>query len=165
MVTQKCVLGDSRLKSPLSFLKSVIFGQKKEFQSQRAGRNNPIFGELSEAQMAVWCRLSPGIDPDQWAFICRCLGRLTPQEFSLASRRIKMPHNGVKNHFSTSKSPFKMEGMSFKSTNDPGVENALKQHMPGRLERDVSTISSNIPIVSTGPSGIGGEFQREIRKY
>ena len=136
MVTQKCVFGQSSLRSRFLSLKSALMGRKSNFQPQQEVSDRNIFSELSDSQTAVWCQLSPGIDPDQWAFICRCLGSLTPQEFSEISRRLQMSHEGVKK--------------------------ALKEHVRGLLGLNMPPNPSDIPIVSTGPSGIGGEFQREI---
>ncbi len=167
MVTQKCVIGQSSLKSDFrvksclsylkysfkmrkmgikntkdagvksrfSFLKSAIIGRKVDFQPEKVTKDREVFNEFADSQTAVWCQLSPGIDPDQWAFICRCLGSLPPQQFLDVSSQLQMSHKNVKK--------------------------ALKEHVRGLLGLNSTANTSDIPIVSTGPSGIGGKFQRE----
>ena len=40
-----------------------------------------IFSEPSIAETGVWCHLRDGIDPADWAFLCRYLGNLSPCKF------------------------------------------------------------------------------------
>ncbi len=40
-----------------------------------------LFSEPSIAETGVWCELNPGIDPAQWAYLCRYLGTRDPEEF------------------------------------------------------------------------------------
>jgi len=47
-----------------------------------------LFSEPSVAETGVWCQLSEGIDPENWAYICRYLGRLSPYEFKRAQKRV-----------------------------------------------------------------------------
>jgi hypothetical protein len=39
-----------------------------------------LFAEPSISDVAVWTQLRDGIDPADWAFLCRCLGNLEPQQ-------------------------------------------------------------------------------------
>ena len=83
-----------------------------------------LFSEPSIAETGVWCSLSEGIDPAQWASLCRFIGSRSPREFDIIVKMVK----GGK---------------------DSGLVSAEKA-------KDV-----RIPLVSIGPSGIGGEYQRE----
>ena len=48
------------------------------------------FNSNSNYQVAVWCKLQPGIDPAQWASICRLLGSLSEEEFRYISMQLRM---------------------------------------------------------------------------
>ena len=89
-----------------------------------------LFSEPSIAETCVWCELSEGIDPAQWASLCRYIGNLTRREFDSVTRKIMTKPGNVK-----------YRQKSFLHRSDDIVK---------------------IPLVSIGPSGIGGEFQREI---
>lgn len=64
-----------------------------------------LFSEPSFAETGVWCQLAEGIDPAEWAGLCRFIGNLSPQGFhrvrkglvgecgSLESRYEGMPGN------------------------------------------------------------------------
>jgi len=88
-----------------------------------------LFSEPSIAETGVWCNLSEGIDPVQWAMLCRYIDTLNPIEFEQVQNEI-MP--------------------------DPDV---AKRNLNRLFHRTDALI--DIPLVSLGPSGIGGEFQRE----
>jgi hypothetical protein len=47
-----------------------------------------LFSEPDIAETGVWCELSEGIDPENWAYICRYLGKLSPCEFKKAQKRV-----------------------------------------------------------------------------
>ena len=47
-----------------------------------------LFSEPDIAETGVWCQLSDGIDPENWAYICRYLGRLSPDELKRAQKRV-----------------------------------------------------------------------------
>ena len=83
-----------------------------------------LFAESSIADTGVWCSLSEGIDPAQWASLCRFIGTKSPGEFDIIAKMVK----GRKNSSSLS------------------AEKAGDVRMP---------------LVSIGPSGIGGEYQWE----
>ncbi len=94
-----------------------------------------VFNELSDMDCAVWCCLAPGIDPAKWAGLCRFLANLSAREFRAISARLDVPHTSLK-------SP---------------------QHSTGRKLPTFDTEQADtVPLVSVGPSGVGGEYQREI---
>jgi hypothetical protein len=47
-----------------------------------------LFSEPSIAETGVWCELNPGIDPAQWAYLCRYLGTRNPEEFQKLHSKI-----------------------------------------------------------------------------
>ena len=94
-----------------------------------------IFNELGAGEIAVWCRLNPGIDPSQWALLCRLLGSLSPSQFDDIYSRTRSRRHRLKS--------------------------AVKRHVVGILGFE-GEVTGEIPLVSAGPSGIGGEYQREI---
>ena len=74
-----------------------------------------LFSEPSIAETGVWCSLSDGIDPGDWASLCRYIGNLGVREFGAVVRAVR-----------------------------------------GRKDAPVG-----MPLVSIGPSGVGGEYQWE----
>ena len=48
-----------------------------------------LFTEPSVAETGVWVELNEGIDPAQWAFICRYIGKLSPREFDKLVSTVK----------------------------------------------------------------------------
>jgi hypothetical protein len=40
-----------------------------------------LFSEPSIAEAGVWCELSTGVDPAEWASLCRYIGKLSPRGF------------------------------------------------------------------------------------
>lgn len=83
-----------------------------------------LFAEPSIADTGVWCSLSEGIDPTQWAGLCRFIGSRSPWEFDIIVKMVK----------------------SRKNSSSVSTE----------IAKDV-----RMPLVSIGPSGIGGEYQWE----
>jgi len=88
-----------------------------------------LFSEPSIAETCVWCELSEGIDPAEWAALCRYLGTLDTGEFARV-RRTVIP--------------------------EPDRMDAGMKRRPCRTDALV-----RVPLVSIGPSGISGEYQRE----
>ena len=88
-----------------------------------------LFSEPSIAETCVWCELSEGIDPAQWANLCRYIGNMTHKEFEYIKRKILSKPFNVKSR---------------------------KRRILPRSDDFVK-----IPLVSIGPSGIGGQYQRE----
>jgi hypothetical protein len=89
-----------------------------------------LFSEPSYSETGVWCILHPGIDPAEWAGLCRFLGRMGPDDFKKVEKRIVGSSDSLLSRFR-------------------------------RLFRFSSSGLLAIPLISLGPSGIGGEFQRE----
>ena len=85
-----------------------------------------LFAEPSVAETGVWCALTEGIDPAEWAAVCRYIGSLSPEKFQSVRDEI-LPHIGC-------------ESEEFPRMSD----------------------FTGIPLVSIGPSGLGGKYQREF---
>ena len=85
-----------------------------------------LFSEPSIAETGVWCSLNEGIDPAEWASLCRFIGNLCPREFGMVVKAVK-------------------------GRKKSGRVNVGRDRIAG------------MPLVSIGPSGIGGEYQREVR--
>ena len=88
-----------------------------------------LFSEPSIAETCVWCELSEGIDPAEWASLCRYIGTLSLMEFECVRKKF-LPQHSIVNS--------KQQGICHNS------DNLVKT-----------------PLVSIGPSGIGGKYQRE----
>ena len=84
-----------------------------------------LFSEPSIAETGVWCSLAEGIDPAQWASLCRYIGRRSPGAFDAIVKMVKGSGNS--------------------------------EVVSAGVDRMVC-----VPLVSIGPSGIGGEWQWEI---
>ncbi len=84
-----------------------------------------LFSEPSIAETCVWCELSEGINPAEWANLCRHIGTLSKKDFELLRKQILPEPDSMRN----------------KPKN--------------------SSVLANIPLVSIGPSGIGGQYQME----
>lgn len=84
-----------------------------------------LFSEPSIAETGVWCSLNGGIDPAQWASLCRFIGSRSPRAFDAIVRRVRVRENSE-------------------------IGSAGADRMVG------------VPLVSIGPSGIGGELQWEV---
>ena len=52
-----------------------------------------LFSEPSIAETGVWCKLNEGIDPAEWASLCRFIGNLSAREFGVVRKKI-MPSPG-----------------------------------------------------------------------
>ena len=86
-----------------------------------------IFNELGAGEIAVWCRLNPGIDPSQWALLCRLLGSLSPSQFDDIYSRTRSRRHRLKS--------------------------AVKRRVVNLLGFD-GEVSEGLPLVSAGPSGL-----------
>jgi hypothetical protein len=86
-----------------------------------------LFSEPSIAETGVWCTLSEGIDPAQWAMVCRHIGNLSPETFEQLKNKIMPNPDITKRNFSYCAETF-----------------------------------VDIPLLSIGPSGLGGRYQQEV---
>ena len=89
-----------------------------------------LFSEPSIAETGVWCSLNEGIDPVEWASLCRFIGNLGAREFKKAEKKVV------------------------------GSPDSLGSRVKALFKFEQSSLRG-MPLVSIGPSGIGGEFQRE----
>ena len=83
-----------------------------------------LFSEPSIGETGVWYKLADGIDPAQWASLCRFIGSRSPREFDAIVRIVRDRENS--------------------------------SSVTSEKAKDV-----RMPLVSIGPSGIGGEYQWE----
>jgi hypothetical protein len=83
-----------------------------------------LFSEPTIAETCVWCELSEGINPAEWANLCRHIGNLRKRDFKLLRKQILPKPDITRN-------------------------------------RPKNSALANIPLVSIGPSGIGGQYQTE----
>jgi hypothetical protein len=88
-----------------------------------------LFSEPSIAETCIWCELTEGIDPAQWASLCRYIGTLTHQEFEVIKRSILSKSDNIESR---------------------------QKRLVNRSDDIIK-----IPLVSIGPSGIGGQYQIE----
>jgi len=89
-----------------------------------------LFSEPAYSETGVWCELNPGIDPAEWAGLCRYIGSLDSGEFKNVKKKV-LP------------SP-----------------DSLKSRLKRIFDFNKSDLRG-IPVFSLGPSGLGGEFQKE----
>ena len=89
-----------------------------------------LFSEPSYSETGVWCELADGIDPGEWARVCRYIGNLGAKEFEVVRRKIV------------------------------GSPCSLGSRVKALFKFGQSCMAG-MPILSIGPSGIGGEYQRE----
>ena len=52
-----------------------------------------LFSEPSIAETGVWCELSTGIDPAEWASLCRFIGSRSPGAFDAIVEMVKGREN------------------------------------------------------------------------
>ena len=100
------------------------------------------FNELVAGDFSVWSNLRPGIDPGQWANLCRKLASLSPGEFSTIDALVGA-HRSLKKSLK-----MRMESMLGAAEEQSGGGGQVR----GR----------EIPLVSIGPGEIGGEYQKEL---
>ena len=94
-----------------------------------------LFDIPSIAETGVWCTLADGIDPAQWAGICRKIGQLSPDRFTEV-----MDFLNTKNG-KPSRSKF--------STSPDSLFSRLK-----RVFCFNQAEASHLPLISLGPEGI-----------
>ena len=47
-----------------------------------------LFSEPSIAETGVWCSLNEGIDPAEWASLCRYIGNMGVKEFEVVKKGV-----------------------------------------------------------------------------
>jgi hypothetical protein len=92
------------------------------------------FNELTGTEFGVWCDVAPGTDPVQWASLCRWLGHLPPAEFEGVLRRVRRHR--------------------LKAGAKRLAKAIMGSHQPAKPAS---------PLISIGPSGLGGQYQRELK--
>ncbi len=102
--------------------------------------NSIIYNDLGNSEVGVWANINPELDPGRWANLCRRIGSMSKGEFTLIVALLQC-HTSLKN------------ALGGHIRGKLGIEG---QGRRGRLNRQ------EMPIVSLGPSGIGGEYQREV---
>ena len=94
-----------------------------------------LFSEPSIAETGVWCKLEEGIDPAEWAKLCRHIGSLNSAEFERISAML----------------------MPKPKPAPASIFVGLKR--PLRFKPEDST---NLPVVSIGPGKPGDVYQWEM---
>lgn len=94
-----------------------------------------LFSESSVMETGLWCELAEGLDPLDWANLCRFLGQQRPQTFAAIARKL------------LTGAPLACSGP---------VAQGLDPAQP-------SVRPTQPPLISLGPSGIGGRYQNEYR--
>ena len=93
-----------------------------------------VFNELGGVEYGLWCDLSAGIDPTQWASLCRWLGHLEAGEFDDLLVRLRRR---------------RLIG---------GAKRLAEAIMAAPDKADEQR-----PLISLGPSGLGGQYQKELK--
>jgi len=70
------------------------------------------------AETGVWCSLTDGIDPAQWASLCRFIGTRSPREFDAIVKMVR----GRGNSEVGSDGADRMVGVPLVSIGAPGME-------------------------------------------
>ena len=58
-----------------------------------------LFSEPLYTETGVWCELSNGLDPKEWASLCRYLGTLSPEQFRRVRKKIYPDPDSLWNRF------------------------------------------------------------------
>ncbi|RPJ77086.1 MAG: hypothetical protein EHM20_06640 [Alphaproteobacteria bacterium] len=86
-----------------------------------------LFTEPTFSETGVWCELNSEIDPAEWAYVCRFIGKLSQQQFEYVVNTVK------------------------------------SQVREDKTRAERLTGFRAVPLVSIGCSGIGGEYQMEVK--
>jgi len=101
--------------------------------------NSRIFNDLGVGEFSVWANINPELDPGRWAQLCRRIGSMSQRDFTLILALVNA-HKCLRY--------------------------AQRGHIQSKLGIEGSRANGSVnrqgmPILSVGPSGIGGEYQRE----
>ena len=58
-----------------------------------------LFSEPLYTETGVWCELSDGLDPHEWASLCRYIGNLSPKKFRRVSKKVVPDPDSLINRF------------------------------------------------------------------
>jgi hypothetical protein len=58
-----------------------------------------LFSEPFFTETGVWCELSDGLDPKEWASLCRSIGSLSPKELRRVRKKIHPDPDSIFNRF------------------------------------------------------------------
>lgn len=58
-----------------------------------------LFSEPTYSETGVWCELAAGLDPADWAVLCRRLGALAPADFQRIQKMVMPDPDSLKNRF------------------------------------------------------------------
>ena len=58
-----------------------------------------LFSEPLYTETGVWCELSNGLDPKEWASLCRYIGSLSPKKFRRIKKKIDPNPDSLWNRF------------------------------------------------------------------
>lgn len=58
-----------------------------------------LFSEPAYSETGVWCELSGGIDPAEWAALCRTIGTLPLADFQRLKKKLTPHPDSLKNRF------------------------------------------------------------------
>lgn len=94
-----------------------------------------LFSESSVMETGLWCELAEGIDPLDWANLCRFLGQQRSQTFATIARKLLAEAT-----------------LACSGPVAPGLNPAQTPLRPAQP-----------PLISLGPSGIGGRYQNEYQ--
>jgi hypothetical protein len=58
-----------------------------------------LLSEPLYTETGVWCELTNGLDPQEWASLCRHIGTLSPKEFRRVKKKIYPKPDSIRNRF------------------------------------------------------------------
>jgi len=57
-------------------------------EAEMIDSEGPLYNELNDGRVSIDARLTPGIDPREFALVCQLLGNMNPIPFSCLCERI-----------------------------------------------------------------------------
>ena len=58
-------------------------------EAEMIDSEGPLYNELNDGRVSIDARLTPGIDPREFAVLCQNIGRLSPEGFSFLRERLE----------------------------------------------------------------------------
>jgi len=102
-----------------------------------------LFSEPAYSETGVWCTLADGIDPAQWAGICRKIGQLSPDRFAEVMDFLNRKDQDSDN------STFSILHSKLRSPSPDSLFSRLK-----RVFCFNQAEVAHLPLVSIGPEGL-----------